>query len=691
MSSELEDFHRQLLQEVRRDADVDGRYSEDAFFEHCCEYLVDEGDIETADRAHYSHPSRGIRIDGYGGDPTSSEGVLSLILLDFNQAGELERLTASEMDAIFKRGLSFLSKSLESSFRRSLEETSAGFGLADMIAGTWEGTRKVKFILISNRRLSTRVDGRKAGEIQGTPVVYSVWDVERLFRSSISGSTREYLSVDLSEHGGSLPALKAHLNDAGYESYLLVMPAHQLASIYDQWGPRLLEQNVRVFLQARGGVNKGIRNTIENDPEMFFAYNNGVTATAESVEGAMIDGQYSLKVIQNLQIVNGGQTTASIYAASRRRNTELSKVFVQMKLSVIPPIRAEVVVPKISEYANSQNKVNAADFFSNHPFHLRIKEFSSLIFAPSQDGSFRDTKWFYERARGQYEDAKSNLTMSERKKFELEFPKRQVFSKTDLAKFANVWSEIPHIVSRGAQKNFANFAGTIGKAWEERPNQFNESFFRQLISKAIFFREAERIVSVQPWYEGGYRANIVAYALAKIAHDVRAIGESVNFDQIWRAQSVSSAAQGAIEVAAHAAMSVLTDPSAGMKNVTEWAKQPACWNRVSALRIVWSQQWLSELISAADQQENLRVAIKEQRVLNGIEAQMAVVNAGAFVWKQIREWAIDRQQLSEKELEILGIACMLPTKVPTERQSLALIKALEKLRQEGCVLGSEIR
>lgn len=166
------------------------------------------------------------------------------------------------------------------------------------------------------------------------------------------------------------------------------------------------------------------------------------------------------------------------------------------------------MVPKISEYANSQNKVNAADFFSNHPFHLRLKEFSQLVFAPSEDGSFRESKWFYERARGQYQDARSNLTGAERRKFDLEYPKHQVISKTDLAKYLSVWQGLPDVVSKGAQKNFANFAAYIGSAWSERPDAFNEVYYRHAIAKAIVFRETEALVTQQSWYEGGYRANI---------------------------------------------------------------------------------------------------------------------------------------------------------------------------------------
>ena len=206
-----------------------------------------------------------------------------------------------------------------------------------------------------------------------------------------------------------------------------------------------------------------------------------------------------------------------------------------MKLSIVNPERTEDVVPRISEYANSQNRVNAADFFSNHPFHVRMESFSRRIHAPSRDGAFRETKWFYERARGQFNDARSRLTPSQRKKFDLENPRPQLFSKTDMAKFLNVWEQKPDKVSLGAQKNFADFAQGVGQAWKKDEKSFNEAFFREVVAKAIVFRSTEKVVSSQPWYQGGYRANIVAYAISKLAHDVagkkRAVDFSGNLEQ----------------------------------------------------------------------------------------------------------------------------------------------------------------
>ena len=207
---------------------------------------------------------------------------------------------------------------------------------------------------------------------------------------------------------------------------------------------------LRTFLQFRGKVNKGIRNTIQNEPEMFFAYNNGLTTTAESVETDK--ARERIRSVTNFQIVNGGQTTASIFTATKKDKAALSKVYVQVKLTVIPPERAEAVVPRISEYANTQNKVSAADFFSNHPFHLRIEELSRRIWAPSPTGGLRETHWFYERARGQYANAQANLTPAKQREFLAKNPRSQMFTKTDLAKFEYSMSMRPHIVSLGAQE-----------------------------------------------------------------------------------------------------------------------------------------------------------------------------------------------------------------------------------------------
>ena len=682
---QLDEFAREFFQDVVAESDADGLFLEDVFFQKFCDHLMEAGEIDSADRVPYQGPpGRGIRVDGYGGDPAMDDSdTLSLLILDFLPAAEVERLVRTEMDAIFRRLSNFLRQALDSRWRDALEETSPAFGLADLIAQRWNRIGRVRLFLITNRQLSERVDGREADEFDGRTITYSVWDIRRLHRQATVGHGREDIDIDLEEDfGGPLPVLPAQQPEADHESYLAIMPGNVLAQIYDRWGPRLLEQNVRVFLQARGKVNKEIRGTIENEPKMFFAYNNGITATAEEVEIDDDRGRLLLRRLKNFQIVNGGQTTASIHVA-QRNSVDVSQTFVQMKLSVVDPERATSLVPKISEYANSQNRVNAADFFANHPFHVRIEGFSRRIHAPAPDGTFRESKWFYERARGQYADARAGLTPAQRRKFDLENPRGQLFTKTDLAKFINVWEGRPHEVSLGAQKNFAVFARGIGKAWDRAPDAFSEAWYREAVAKAIVFKATERLVSEQPWYQGGYRANIVAYALAKTADDVAERGRAVDFQGIWRRQALPPAIAAALTEVAEAVHDVLISPPDSISNVTEWAKKQACWARVRGLAVAWPEPFLDGLVSNEEKRDTDRVARREQRQLNSVETQIAVVSAGPAFWSDVLAWGSERGLLSATDTGVLRVVSDTTGRTPTDRQCARAAEALGRLQAEG--------
>ena len=678
----IDDFAEDFLQRVLVAADAEGKFREDAFFDIACEYLVDSGDLDTADRVPYRHPSRGIRVDGYAGDPQDAAGTLSLIGLDFSPAPNIGRLIGSQMDANFQRMKRFVTQALDETWRNALEESSPAFGLADLIDFRWPQITKVRLVLVSNRELSERVDGRPAGVLEGKRVTYSVWDLRRLHRADSSSEPEEMVLDLANDFGGPIAILPAqHISDV-HESYLAVLPGTVLAEIYDMWGPRLLEQNVRVFLQARSKVNRGIRDSLVHEPKMFFAYNNGITATAQAVDIRNDRGRLLLQRMTNFQIVNGGQTTASIHAAMRKAQ-DLSQSYVQMKLSVVDSQRATEVVPRISEYANSQNRIAASDFFANHPFHIRVENFSRRLYAPSAEGTFQQSKWFYERARGQYADARARKTRAQRRKFDIEYPRRQKFTKTDLAKFLSVWEGLPHVVSLGAQKNFAAFAQRIGVAWKKSKNDFNEEWYREAIAKAIVFRATERIVSAQPWYQGGFRANIVAYTIARISHQVGTRKRSVDFQAIWRRQEPGPVLQRAIAVVSKGVHGILVDPPEGMRNVTEWAKKEMCWDRVMNVDISWPPQLSNELVSAEERRASKRGARREQRMLNGIEAQIAVFNAGPAFWKQALGWGERKSLLSPTDTGILRTAAKGGPRPLSERQAVRVVRALARLQKEG--------
>ena len=686
-----EEFYEELFQDIKTTADAYGISLEDAFFDIVTDQLIDAGEFDEAERAFFRPAQGGIRVDGYCGDPLESaiaqeagQGTLGLIALDFNQDTDLTTLTNTDMEADFRRLEKFLTQSLNARFRNSLEPTDPGFGLADLINTRWEKISRVRLYLLTNKKLSARVEGKKASSIDGREIVYNVWDITRFGNLVSSGRERERLIIDFNElPGGSLRALLASKPNDRNQVYLAAVPGLDLAYIYDRWGTRLLEQNVRVFLQARSNVNKGIKRTLENEPELFFSFNNGITATAEAITTEITDEGLVITGLENLQIVNGGQTTASVYAAFKAKH-DLSRVYVQMKLSIVSPEAAKELVPRISEYANSQNKVSAADFFANHPFHVRIEEFSRRILAPAKDDSFDLTKWFYERARGSYRDAQAYLTPAAKRKFAKEYPKAQSFTKTDLAKYL-MWTDKAYMVNRGAQKNFAEFAKDVADAWEKNDQQFSEVYFKYLIAKKIIFDLAGKVVQSRDWYEaGGYRSQHVVLAVGALANAARTLGKSVDFLSIWNRQAVTPAFERALGQAADAAHDVLMQPGEGYRNISEWAKQPKCWNALKQKNVYWDEGWISELISLEEEREIKSEGVKDQKELNGIEAQSIVVEAGAQFWQNVLEWCKKEGEATDKERGILQYAASMPNKLPSDKQSIILVDLMARLRKNGC-------
>lgn len=687
-----EEFYEELFQDIKTTAAAYGIYLEDAFFDIVTDQLIDAGEFDEAERAFFRPAQGGIRVDGYCGDPLESaiaqeagQGTLGLIALDFNQDTDLTTLTNTDMEADFRRLEKFLTQSLNARFRNSLEPTDPGFGLADLINTRWEKISRVRLYLLTNKKLSARVEGKKASSIDGREIVYNVWDITRFGNLVSSGRERERLIIDFNElPGGSLRALLASKPNDRNQVYLAAVPGLDLAYIYDRWGTRLLEQNVRVFLQARSNVNKGIKRTLENEPELFFSFNNGITATAEAITTEITDEGLVITGLENLQIVNGGQTTASVYAAFKAKH-DLSRVYVQMKLSIVSPEAAKELVPRISEYANSQNKVSAADFFANHPFHVRIEEFSRRILAPAKDDSFDLTKWFYERARGSYRDAQAYLTPAAKRKFAKEYPKAQSFTKTDLAKYLMVWTDKAYMVNRGAQKNFAEFAKDVADAWEKNDEQFSEVYFKYLIAKKIIFDLAGKVVQSRDWYEaGGYRSQHVVLAVGALANAARTLGKTVDFLSIWNRQAITPAFERALGQAADAAHDVLMQPGEGYRNISEWAKQPKCWNALKQKNVYWDEGWISELINLEEEREIKSEGVKDQKELNGIEAQSIVVEAGAQFWQNVLEWCKKEGEATDKERGILQYAASMPNKLPSDKQSIILVDLMARLRKNGC-------
>jgi AIPR protein len=682
--SEVEEYHQSLMADIRREADASGIFPVEAFFDLMTERLTAAGELDVADRAYYQsgEGAQRLRIDGYAGDPRDSEGVLGLIICDFADSEDVQTFDKVNVPPILNPLIRFLKSALTEEFRDSLNEANPAFQISDLIITTWSQVTKVKLILVSNRQYTSRDDAVKLQAFEDVPVTWSVWDLAVFERFDVKGKDEVEINLE-AEFGGTVPALKGSQSGSALESYLMIIPGPQLAAIYDRWGEKLLEGNVRSFLQARAKTNKGIQKTIKDAPELFFPYNNGLSATADAVNCVQNENGLAIASISNLQIVNGAQTTGSVHAALKSSKEQLSQVFVQMKLTVVPPDRSEEIVPRISEFANTQNKVNEADFSSNHPFHVAMQDFSRSVIFTAREGERHDSKWFYERSRGQYINDRPKIRGASQSKFDIEYPKPQLFAKTDLAKFEFSATGQPHWVSRGAQKNFAEFAKAIREAWSKSSGTYGDLWYRRLISKAIVFRWLETQVPKQAWYEGGYRANIVTYAMAKVFHDANGEKQVLDLDTIWRRQSVPAALQHALLLAAAEAHDVITHPPTGVRNMSEWAKQQACWNGMKGRTLNYDEDFESCLTLVKTVRTDERDEKAKKAIEDGINAQSEVVTFGADFWKEVLAWGRDRKRLTPKDQQILEVCVSMPRRVPSDLQSRHALGVLGRMRDLG--------
>lgn len=568
---ELLTYLADLQQEVLSRAELEGDEAmrRDAFSEIVTEILAEAGEVEDAQICY--HRAHGIEVGGY--HYAADDGVLDLFLPIFHGGNDLTTLQRTECDTAFRRLTAFFKRAY-GDYYVGLEEASPAFDMAQQIHVARLDIREVRLFVISDAVAPTY--DRVAEVDEGVRFSFAVWDLARLSRLEASGRRQEPVDVDFEDRdvfGGPIPCLAAPNSHAEFKTYLMILPASVLGRLYARYRDRLLELNVRSFLQSRGKVNKGIRQTINGEPQRFLAYNNGITATAESVELAPLsDGGLAIARVKNLQVVNGGQTTASIDHALTRDGAELDEMYVPAKLVVVPHDKLLSIVPLISRYSNSQNKIQEADFAANEEFHVTLEKLSRTVWAPSAEGTNRQTRWFYERARGAYQVAVAAAgTPSKQRQFKTENPLDQKFTKTDLAKYANAWDQLPHVVSLGAQKCFRELTLRLAQGAKVAPD---EQYFHRLIAKAILWRKVEREVGSLEL--GGYRANVVAYTIAFMSHRT---AQRLDLELIWRSQGVGEGIVQAVGFLAPRIYQTLISEARG-RNVTEWCKKPACWESV---------------------------------------------------------------------------------------------------------------
>lgn len=539
-------------------------------------YLTEAGETLVSDcmLVDFKKDSENMKLDGYA----FSEYFRSLTLLvsKYQAKPNPEKIKRTEIDKLLKKVSKFYKTCGTNDFE-ALEESSDGYQAYKFIKGHKADIETVNIILLTNDETIRYIpDDVHYGKIT---VRFDVWDIERLYQSVLGGTAVErQLVVKLKKkYGESLPLIKVKGDNEIYDCYIGVISGELLARIYETEGQDLIQKNVRSFLQAIGKVNKGIKVSLANEPQMFMAYNNGISTIAESIaidEGRSSGDIVDVTEITGWQIVNGGQTTASIYNAYKAK-LPLEQVNVQIKLSVIKQKdRAEEIIHNISKYANSQNKINMSDFNANDAYHVKMERLSRATPIPVAKGKSTDY-WFYERARGQYlVELNRQPTAAAKKEFKSRCPKNRCISKTVAAKCVMAYRGYPDIVSKGLETSFIYFSDMVSKGEVPEPS---EKSYIEMIAKVILFNSCDEIVKNLKF--GGFKAQQDYYTVALFG---KYYSDLFDPREIWDKQSINAETAKTIEELAYFVWNHFQKPTVPGVNIGQWCKKEECWELLQA-------------------------------------------------------------------------------------------------------------
>jgi len=669
-NKELQKFHIDLQEDINASliSAEEGTNPEQIFTEQTLSYLSDAGETENY-RVCFDEKisKRGVehKINGYS--LYENYETLDLFVTLYNGDSTIQNVTKGEVEKTIDRGVKFFRNAVYKEYVNEIEESSEIFDLAQTLSNVPEVKEyltRVNVFLLTNGEI--KADFKSSDKIAGYSIFYRTIDINYLF--NLSDKSRIPIEIDFAQSGYKVPCIANETENSDYQSWLAIIPGIALADIYEQYGARLLEQNVRSFLQFTGKINKGIRNTLLKEQHMFMAFNNGIAATAEEVTIINLPDNQGKAIarVKDFQIVNGGQTTASIYHTWKRDKIDISNVFIPVKLTIVKDRENfSEIVGRIAEYANTQNKVSASDLSSNRENHVLLEKLSRTIWAPPISGETIQTRWFFERSRGQYknERIRFGLTPSKRKQFDKQNPRNHMFTKESLAKVINAYEEIyngkklvigPHIVVRGSQKNYAQF---LNYNFSFKPDNI---WFEDAIAKAILFSSAEKLYGVKPNAIGDMRYITVPYSLAWLGLK---LNYKLDLDKIWKQQSLSDTLKSKL----HEVMSKIEDyikTKAPGSLYGEWAKKEECWYAIK------NENFDINLESLKSDLEN-KLSEKRKKITED-ETQKAEFEASLNrlksihikTWKKIEDWGRETQNLTQYQYDM---ASTLSSKIRNNR------------------------
>lgn len=674
------DLYSDLLDDISLKNEVESFSSSQSLFHIYSDILQESGLVGEDDVIEINSMQSNTIISGFSRDLERKK--LNVFCTHYSFGSEPVKIYSKDLEKTFKHYIDLFLNYLKVNIR-DFDTGDPIIELAEELHKRRKNYTKLTIWYLTNDSYSSRSEEILVHKVEDLEIEFKVFDLNA-YSKLITDQLKSEIHIQT-----DIQALKVIDTDS-YTSYLFSLSGYELVQFYDDFGKTLLESNVRTFLSLKMKVNKGIHNTIVSDIDrpFFFAYNNGITATANEV--VFTNG--TIKSIKDLQIVNGGQTISTLYNAWKNDNSSLDQIYIQVKLSVIHLEKQySDFVSRISRYANTQNKVNESDFFGSSYYHKKMKNLSTTT-RVAVPGSNATQKWFYERLRGEYQNDQMYKKESEKRAFLKEYPKTNVFDKIAISKAYLSVEQHPHLVSKGAQLCFAEFAKRVSDLYEDGSKEVNDYLFKKSVAQIILFRSVEKIVGQAEWYTKGYRAQTVTYTIAVFNKLITENKLLINWSKIWESQDISRNMENQLDSVAEKVHKILINPPEFETNIGTYCKKVACWNRVKEYNFYIDFNRLTEDLETIGKEKDRKVeAKKNDKVYSGIEAQIEIMKLSE---KKIGNSDLPNELtayyngkyspgITDIQRGVLQNWSQGKIAYATEKQALILIKLLQKAEKEG--------
>ena len=690
-------------------SDGEGASFEDKFTEYCIEILDNIGKSEGARVLSYINPDSQGRIDwkinGYClKDEFKDDSnkvyfeTLDLFITYFNKSSYDYNISKDDFNKSINQIKKFLNAALKGHIDYIDPSQTELNQLLKIITKQKSNFDRINIYLLINGNSNHDLEKITIKGFEDLDVFVHVWDIPRFYKLSESTSNREPIEIEfkdlLSNNQLGIQCLKMPNINELYECYLAILPGEVLSKLYKEYSNELLESNVRAFLGQTGKFNKGIRDTIREKPQMFLPYNNGITATAENVETVFNNNQLYLTKLLDFQIVNGGQTTASLFHTQKKfKDADLSNVFVQMKLTVIKDVEQKnIEVPNIARYANSQNKVSELDLSSNNPYFVQIESLSRKKYVIDPENRNMSTIWYFERVNGQYKESLNKLTTPvQQRKFKEQNPTSQKFVKSDIAKFINIWELEPYFVSQGAQKNFIHYTKKINELVKKNKLP-GDNFYKKLIANAILFKITDKLFgrkNVDAIGDTNLKSFTVAYTLSYFHFKTE---NRIDLWKIYDNQKISNDLENELKNLLILVYNHLVN-SSNNTLLSEYAKRESSWKLLKEQNFSIDLRSLSEyLISESLVQEREKeIEVVKNDSEDSIFQVSKILSLGNVFWNGLYIYSNTNEDLKPHSVDILELSSKIKNAKNLNNSNINLGKRVLEMIDNGKISIDQIK